>query len=326
MRVLVTGAFGNLGQSTLEILLASDHEITTLDILTLATRKSAKELSAKGNFIPIWGSVLDKTLVSETIKNQDCIIHFAGVTPPVTENNPEIGYKINVVGTKNIIEAALKQKKHPKIIFPSTISIYGPLPPSAEPRTSEHAINPSDEYTRNKAEAEKLIQESDLPWTILRITAVPSTSILQNQISLLYNIPLDQKIEFAHTKDIGKAISNTLTESTTSKILMLGGGEESQLTNREFVGSILDTLGIKMLPEEVFKKPKSNDDWYYTSWMDTEESQRLLDYQSRTFKDYLDEVRKKTKPLRFIITIFRPIVRSILIRRSPYYKQNIKQS
>jgi len=324
VNILITGAFGNLGQSTLEALLASDHQITTLDVLTSATRKSAKKLSRNGVFNPIWGSVLDEEIVNKIIQNQDCIIHLAGVTPPVTEINPEFGYKINVLGTKNIVEAALKQKKQPKIIFPSSISIYGPLPPSAEPRTSKHSINPSDEYTRNKAEAEKLIQESNLPWTILRITAVPSPLVLQNQISLLYNVPLDQKIEFAHTKDIGKAISNTLTESTTNKILMLGGGKESQLTNREFVGSILDTLGIKMLPDDVFKIPKNDDDWYYTCWLDSEESQRLLEYQSRSFKDYLDEIRKKTRILRFIITIFRPLVRLILVNRSPYYKQNTK--
>ncbi len=326
MKVLVTGAFGNLGQSTLLELFASGHELTTFEILTSRTKKIANKLSRLGEFQSVWGSILDENLVESTIQNQDCVIHFAGVTPPFTENNPELAHEINVRGTQYIITAALQQKKPPKIVFPSSVSIYGPLPPSADPITVNLPINPTDVYTYNKAEAEKLIQESGLPWTILRITAVPSLSILQNEINLLYNIPMEQKIEFAHTKDIGKAIANVVSTPTNGKILLLGGGEESQLINREFVTGILDTLGIKKLPEEAFRIPKNQEDWYYTGWMDSEESQSLLRYQSRTYEDYLCEIKKQTRFLRFIITIFRPLVRWLLIRQSQFLKENRKSS
>ncbi len=325
MKVLVTGAFGNLGYSTLEALVANEHEITTLDILSSNTRKISKKFAKLGKLHSLWGSVTDEEIVVEAVKNQDCIIHFAGVTPPFTDTNPRIAYEINVEGTKNIVKAAMSIEKSPRIIFPSSISIYGPLHPSSEPRNAEHPIKPSDEYSRNKAEAEKAIQESDLPWIILRITAVPSLSVLKNNLSLLYNIPMDQKIEFAHTKDIGEAIAKTVSIEAINKVLLLGGGEKSQYTNREFIREMLGVLGVKMLPEEVFKNPRSKDDWYYTGWLDTKESQKLLNYQTLSFDDYLDEIKKNTRLLRFIITIFRPIVRKILICKSPYYMENKKQ-
>lgn len=324
MKVLVTGAFGNLGKSTLEALLKSRHKITTLDIKTRATKKLAKKFSKTNEIKCLWGSIQDKSSVTAAVTNQDCIIHLVGVTPPFTENNPDLSYKINVIGTKNIVEVAQEEKNKPKIIFPSSVSIYGPLSPSSKLLTSDSPINPTDVYTRNKAESEEIIQNSALPWTILRITAVPSPSIFKNEINLLYNIPLDQKIEFAHTKDIGTAITNTVTASTEGKILLLGGGKKSQLTNRVFVQCILDTLGLKMLPESVFKIPKRDADWYYTGWMDSKEAQELLDYQSRSFYDYLDEIREKTKFLRLIIGFLKPIVRKILISQSPYYKENLQ--
>ncbi len=325
MKVLVTGAFGNLGKSTLEALLKSEHNITAMDVKTRTTKKLAKKFSNISEIKCLWGSIQDISSVKESVTSQDCIIHLAGVTPPFTENNPELSYKINVLGTQNVIEVAQEEKNQPKFIFPSSVSIYGPLSPSSKLLTSDCPINPTDVYTRNKAEAEKIIQNSSLPWTILRITAVPSPSIFKNKINLLYNIPLDQKIEFAHTKDIGKAIANTVTASTEGKILLLGGGEKSQLTNRVFVQCILDTLGLEMLPESVFKIPKSKTDWYYTGWLDSQEAQELLEYQSRSFSDYLDEISEKTKFLRLIIGFLKPIVRKILISQSPYYKENLQR-
>ena len=324
MKVLITGAFGNLGLSTLENLLKTPHEITTLDLPSFITKKIAKKLKRKRKLITRWGSVTDLHVVEEVVKNQNCIIHFAGVTPPFTEKNPDLAYKINVEGTKYIIKTALAQTIPPKIIYPSSISIYGSQPPSYENRTSQHPINPSDVYTNNKAEAERIIIESGLPWIIFRITAAPSISILKNDLNLLYNIPMEQKIEFVHTKDIGLAIANVVSLGISKKILLLGGGKNSQYVNREFVKKLLNVLGIGMLPEEVFKKPIKDNDWYYTNWMNSEESEELLKYQKHSFDDYLAEIKNKTKFLRLFLKMFKPIVRKVLINQSPFYKENLK--
>ena len=325
MRTLVTGAFGNLGQSTMEILLASDHEITVLEVSNRTTKRIAKKLCKIKHFDIIWGSILDVSSVEEAVRNQECIIHFAGITPPLTEKNPKLAYDINVLGTQNILNAVMKSKGSPKIIYPSSVSIYGPLPPKADPITLELSINPIDNYTKTKAEAEKKIKESGLKWTILRITAVPSLSVLQNQLRLLYDVPLEQKLEFAHTRDIGKAIVNSITAATENKILLLGGGEKNRLVNRAFLRGFFTVLGIRSLPDEVFKVPKTDEDWYYTGWMDSRETQKLLNYQSLTYDDYLGEIKQNTRILRFFILLFRPLVKLILIRYSPYYKLNKKR-
>ncbi|MCG3226926.1 MAG: NAD(P)-dependent oxidoreductase [Candidatus Heimdallarchaeota archaeon] len=325
MNVLLTGAFGNLGQSTLRNLAKAKHCVTCFDLLTNKNLKIAKQLLKEYDFKTIFGDILEAKLIAEAIKNQDCIIHLAGITPPLTEKKPELAYRINVEGTKNILKEAKKQKKSPMIIFPSSISIYGPQTPDLPPRTAKHPINPSDVYTKTKAEVEKIIQESGLLWTIFRITAVPSLSLRGNEMSLLYEMPMEQKIEFAHTRDIGLALATAITAQTEGKIMMLGGGVKSQYTNRDFLTKYFTTLGIGMLPEAVFREPRTKDDWYYTNWLDTEESQKLLKYQHHTLDDFLEEIQEKLRFSRLIVFILRPFIRKYLIRKSPYYKINSKR-
>ncbi|MHA2255790.1 MAG: NAD-dependent epimerase/dehydratase family protein, partial [Candidatus Heimdallarchaeaceae archaeon] len=166
MNVLITGAFGNLGLSTLRYLDKAKHSVTCLDLHTKKNSKIAKRLLREYGFKTVFGDVLNKAIISKVVKNQDCIIHLAGITPPLTETHLELAYNVNVEGTKNILNEVKKQKKLPKIIFPSSISIYGPQTPDSPSRTAEHKIHPSDVYTKTKAEVEKIIKESGLPWTI----------------------------------------------------------------------------------------------------------------------------------------------------------------
>ncbi|NPD88811.1 MAG: NAD(P)-dependent oxidoreductase [Asgard group archaeon] len=324
MNVLLTGAYGNLGQSTLKFLAKAKHCVTCFDLLTNKNLKFAKRLLREYDFKTIFGDILNEVLIAETVKDQDCIIHLAGITPPLTEKKPALAYLINVEGTKVLLKEAKKQKNPPKIIFPSSISIYGPQAPDLPPRTVEHPINPSDVYTKTKAEAENIIQESGLPWIIFRTTAVPSLSLRDNAMNLLYEIPMGQKIEFAHTYDVGLAFANAVTFQTEGRIMMLGGGKKCQYINRDFLTKYFQVLGIGMLPEAVFKEPETKDDWYYTNWLETEESQKLLNYQHHSFDDFLAEINDKMRYSRFFVFLLRSFIRRYLIRKSPYYKTNLK--
>ena len=323
MNVLLTGSFGNIGRSTMKALLEKNYQVTCFDISSKVNKKLEKKLKKKYDFLTIWGDIRNQESVAVAVKNQDCIIHLAGIVPPLTQKKPELAHQINVLGSELLIKEALKQKNLPKIIFPSSISIYGPQPPDSPPRNAEHQVNPVDVYTSTKFETERLIINSGLPWIIFRITAAPSLSLKENEIELLYSMPIEQKIEFAHPYDVGLALANAITAEIEGKVLMIGGGKECQYINRAFVSKYLETLGIGMLPEAVFRIPKRENQWYYTNWLETEESQKLLHYQNHTFDDYLLEIKKKLGFTIFIIRLFRPIIRKILIRRSPYYEINV---
>ena len=47
-----------------------------------------------------------------------------------------------------------------------------------------------------------------------------------------------------------------------------------------------------MLPDYAFRIPKDDNDFWYTDYMDTEETQRLLHFQNHSFEDYLEGVKK----------------------------------
>ncbi len=323
MNILLTGSFGNIGRSTLKALFKENYNITCFDIPSKTNKKFEKKQQKKYNFHTIWGDIRNQEIIAEAVKKQDCIIHLAGITPPLTQRKPELAHQINVLGTEHLVKEALKQKKLPKIIFSSSISIYGPQALDSPPRNVEHQVNPIDVYTSTKVETERLIINSGLPWTIFRITAVPSLSLRENEMELLYDMPMEQKIEFVHPYDVGQALANAVIAETEGRILMIGGGKECQYINRTFISKYLDTLGIGVLPEAVFRIPKRESEWYYTNWLETEESQKLLKYQKHTFDDYLLEIKKKLIFTRFVIFLFRPFIRRMLIKRSPYYEINV---
>ena len=60
----------------------------------------------------IKGSILDKALVSKAMKGVDIVYHFAAMTDLDTVNsNPAKAIEINIAGTSNILDLALKKNK-----------------------------------------------------------------------------------------------------------------------------------------------------------------------------------------------------------------------
>jgi nucleoside-diphosphate-sugar epimerase len=142
---------------------------------------------------------------------------------------------------------------------------------------------------------------------------------------IMYEIPLDQRIETVDTRDVALACVNTMDVNVIGKTLFIGGGKGNKLLQREFVSKMLDAFGIGMLPEEAFKPVQSVDDYYHCDWMNTEEAQALLQFQKHTFDDFIRVYKKKIGFRRFVIRLFRPLARSILIKKSPYYQKKRKR-
>jgi len=320
MKVLVTGAFGNIGESTILALLKRDHEILCFDLKTNKNEQKRKMLLKLGEFETFWGDISDQTILSEIVKEKECIIHLAAIIAPTSEKVPDLTRKVNVEGTQNILDAAVKMKNNPKFIFASSVSIYGPRMNCSPPRIATEELSPTDCYTHSKVEAEELVKKSDLPWTILRLAVVPPLEISLDFNDIIFEIPLDQRIEFVHTRDVGVAIANSVNANTAYKILLIGGGRSCQMLAREFFAGVFETAGIGMFPDSAFKVPKTDRDWYYTDWMDTSEAQELLKFQSLTYMDYLEDYKKNLGFKRYFAKIFGSYIQRTLLKKSPYYK------
>lgn len=325
MRVLLTGAFGNVGESAILSFLESEHELRCFDLKTSRTEKIAKQLSKKSEFEIKWGDIRDCATVHDIVQGMECIVHLAAILPPLSESKPDLAWTVNVEGTRLLLEEAKKTGLNPKFIYASSIATYGHNKGEGPPKTADDPQVVTDNYTKTKIECEGLVKSSGLPWTILRFGVVPPLGerwIKQKMDSMLFNIPLDQRLEFIHTRDLGLALRNAITAPTDGKVLLLGGGERCRMTYREFVSRMLETIGIRMLPDSAFLTPVRDEDWFHTDYMDTTEAQELLKFQKHTYDDYLNELKKALGFTRYLIRLTAPLTRRRLMKLSPYYKKS----
>ncbi|TFG29719.1 NAD(P)-dependent oxidoreductase [Candidatus Thorarchaeota archaeon] len=322
MIVLVTGAFGNIGESTLLALFDKEHKIRCFDLQTDANGKTAQQLKKRGDFEIVWGNILDKDLVKSSVHDVDCIIHLAAIIPPLSEDNPELARAVNIEGTHNIITAAEGLDIKPKFIFAGSVSTFGPTMHLDPPRTVGDPLVATDVYTETKIACEKIVKESRLPWTILRFTAAPPMKLKSDIDQMIFEIPLDQRIEFGHSMDVGQACANAVDADTVGKTLLIGGGKSAQMLQREFISKIMESMGIGMLPESAFRVAKKPEEYFYTDWLDTEESQQLLQYQKRTFDDYIEELKAQLGVKRYLAKLFKGQARKRILEISPYYEED----
>jgi UDP-glucose 4-epimerase len=319
MMVLLTGAFGNIGESTLLALFEKDYEIRCFDILTAANKKKQKQLKKIESFKTIWGDILDEKAIRTAVEDVDCIIHLAGIIPPLSEKKPDLARKVNIEGTQNIVGAAELQNNKSKFVFAGSVSTFGPTMHLHPPRTSEDPLVATDTYTETKIACEGIVRTSSLPWTILRFAAAPSMMMTTDIDPMLFEMPLDQRIEFVHSRDVGIACANSVEADTIGKILLIGGGKSSQLIQREFVSRFMESLGLEMLPDSAFKTATKPEEYFYTDWLDTEESQHLLQFQNRTFDQYLEEMKSMMGVKRYILKLFKEQAMKRMLAASPYY-------
>jgi nucleoside-diphosphate-sugar epimerase len=320
MNVLLTGAFGNIGTSTLEELIKQGHTVRCFDLKTRSNEKVARKLLKKfrGQVEVVWGDLRRQQDIVEALHDQEVVIHLAFIIPKLSatgiesESRPDWAREVNVGGTQNLLEAMKAQPRPPKIIFASSYHIYGRTQDQAPPRTVSDPVQPIEHYSRHKVECEQMIMASGLEWTILRLSATLPLAIKLDPG--MFDVPLNNRMEFVHTRDVGLALANAVSsQEVWGKILLIGGGRSCQLYYRQIVQSVLEATGVGMLPEEAFSSTP-----FCTDWVDTTESQQLLHYQHRDFIDYVQEMSALLGYRRLLIRVFRPIVRRWLLSKSPY--------
>jgi len=325
MRVLLTGAFGNIGQDVIPLLLESGHEVICFDVETKKNKRSRQTISRRfpdrSTFRTVWGDIRRPEAVQGVVKDVDAILHLAGVIPPASEKDPNLARQVNVDGIRFLIAAAQAQSPSPRFIFSSSVSVYGPRMSDPPPRRADERVNPTDNYTRHKVECEGMVRESGLPWTILRIGVVLVRDFAGAFDPIVFDIPLAQRMEVIHSLDAAQACVNCLSTDVQERILLIGGGKQCRMLQRDFIGELMEAAGVGRFPDSAFFVPQQDSDWYYTDYLDSEESQALLHYQVHTFDDYLEELKKGLGFRRHLARALRPLVRSVLTRMSPHDKQ-----
>src|SRR5499427_9340790 len=134
MRVVITGGCGFLGRRVALGLL----ERRDVDALALFDNaRSALPLPQDKRIALLTGDIADPGAVRAAIApGTDAVYHLAAVVSGEAEADTDLGYRVNLDGTRAVLEACRALGTCPRLIFTSSLAVYGgALPPAVGDET-----------------------------------------------------------------------------------------------------------------------------------------------------------------------------------------------
>jgi nucleoside-diphosphate-sugar epimerase len=319
MKVLLTGALGNIGLPTLEALLAEGHDVVAFDLETRRARKLASRFHRRVQFV--WGDITDAESLHHALDGVDAAIHLAAIIPPSTDRVPDLARRVNLDATRSLISLMEASPTANRLVFASSQGIFGDVQDRQPPLRADTPVSPTDEYGRQKVACEKAIRQSRLRWSILRLAAVTPIHLQAQDPSIMFEFSPDARFEFLHPADAGTAFARAVAyEASIGTTLFIAGGPNCRMTYYDFVNALMSTIGIGPLPVDAFarKEPPR----FFGDWVDTDESQRLLQYQKRGLDEQLEDMKKDFGMLVPLIRLVRPLATWFVTRSSAHLKEN----
>lgn len=268
MKILITGGFGLIGSHVVETLDSLGEEVVTYSWLR---EHQVPFLGRNKSLRIIKGDVRDIKSLTKAVTETcpDVVIHLAAITGiKRCLDRPREAFEVNVYGTFNVVDAIVKSKPKPKLIFASSREVYGD---TVGGETSEDApVLPNNLYGVTKALAENVIawagRKHQMRYTILRFTNVygPCGDKYGVQILIkkvlagekVYILGGKQVMNFLHVKDAAHAIMMCLnTEKSDGEIFNIGS---------------YDNLTINELVEKLFQITSKNSEVEYRPYRKTE--------------------------------------------------------
>ncbi|MGB8560513.1 MAG: D-erythronate dehydrogenase [Pseudolabrys sp.] len=160
MHVLITGAAGMIGRK-LSARLVKDGQLNgqKIDRLTLIDVVAPEKPTGFGGAAELSASDLSSPgAAAKAIAGKpDVIFHLAGVVSGEAETDFDKGYRVNLDGTRALLEEVRAAGYKPKVVFTSSIAVYGaPFPASI---ADEFQLTPLTSYGAQKAICELLLAD-----------------------------------------------------------------------------------------------------------------------------------------------------------------------
>jgi len=296
MKILGTGLSGLVGSRIVEL---------------LSDRYEFEKISRNTGI-----DVTDREKIIEKIKSSDAsiVLHLAAKTDvDGCERDKALGengdaWKINVEGTKNVVDAC--QERNKKLIYVSTDFVFDGKNPSGGGYTEEDAPSPINWYAKTKYESEKIIQRCSTPWIIARI-AYPyrgNFNKLDFARAILERLQNNEKVAgvtdhiFTPTfvDDIAYAIDKLMEKKSTGLFHVVGCQFLSPFDAAQIIARVFDCdqkLISKTTRSEFFKDraPRS-----FQLAINSDKIRRL-GIKMRGLEEGLMEIKKQQKNLKFKI-------------------------
>jgi UDP-glucose 4-epimerase len=184
-KILITGINGYIGSRVAKALLRDGKRIIGTDL----TLDNYSEIKNEKHFAHYAANIAEPSTLPIEFRDAGILIHCAALVHKRSTDLSRANYfRINHQGTRNIL-AGLDAAGLKMIIFLSTVSVYGNVPPGMQP--DENTIpNPDDFYGESKIAAEEEIrifsEKHSIPYIILRLSPVYGKSFLLNINKRIY--------------------------------------------------------------------------------------------------------------------------------------------
>jgi len=250
-RALVTGACGFLGSLLVDHLLEEGWQVRATDL------PEADRSSLPRDIDWVAADLTRPDTLDPAVQNIHVIFHVAAI---FDFSAPwESLYRVNVLGTENLLEAAGRSGVR-RIVNWSSYGVYGRFDRTCMPIDETHPVRPKDPYGRSKAMQDAVVwryHERGLPATVIRPSAPygPRSRYgmaeLFGRLNLLPVVPvpwnLTNRVMSVHGKDVVRAAAFLATREDAA-------GEEYNITDdgryntRTFISLLARSLGKKILP------------------------------------------------------------------------------
>jgi UDP-glucose 4-epimerase len=168
MKVLMTGGAGYVGSACLRWLLEHGHDPIAYDSLLEGNAAAVPDAADR----LIIGDIAETDRLAETLRQHriEAVMHFAAlVSVPESIADPEAYYRVNIGGTKSVLDA-MRAAGVGKILFSSTAATFGFH--AEMPLCEDSPQTPETPYGTTKLAAERLIKDYarayGLGYTLLR--------------------------------------------------------------------------------------------------------------------------------------------------------------
>jgi len=301
--ILLTGATGNMGSATLEELMARTDRFRVRAFVRPedAEHPVVKRFSGRAGLEIAWGDLTSYDDVLKAMSGIDMVLHIGALVSPMADHVPELTMKVNVGGTRNIVEA-IKAQPDPNrtaLIYIGTIAQTGHRnPPVHWGRTGDPIkISRYDTYAVSKTMAEAIVAQSGLKrWASLRQTGIAHANMWRMHDPIIFHNPVNGVFEWVTVGDAGRLAANCCEDAVPElfwrRFYNIGGGAALRVVNHEFAKLSARAFGI----DDPFANYRPN--WiatrnFHGQWYaDSDVLEAQVPFRSETLEHFVQNMAK----------------------------------